>query len=63
MRPDQRAAVAAGLRAARPGDVVRIAGKGHETTETIGDEVLSFDARVVAAEELARLGAARPARS
>ena len=63
VEPDRRAAIAAGLRAARPGDVVLIAGKGHETTQTIGDEVVTFDDRVVAAEELARLGAARPARS
>ena len=41
---------------ARDGDVVLIAGKGHETTQTIADEVFDFDDRVVAREELRRLG-------
>ena len=40
---------------ARPGDVVVLAGKGHETTQVIGDRVVPFDDRVVAAEELDRL--------
>ena len=31
-----------------------IAGKGHEDYQLVGDEVLSFDDRVVAAEELNR---------
>jgi len=37
---------------ANEGDVVVIAGKGHETTQTIGTTVLSFDDRVVAREAL-----------
>lgn len=45
---DRRAAIAAALDAARPGDLVLIAGKGHETTQTIGDRVLPFDDRAVA---------------
>lgn len=36
------------LEDARPGDVVVIAGKGHETTQTIGDTVTDFDDRAVA---------------
>jgi UDP-N-acetylmuramoyl-L-alanyl-D-glutamate--2,6-diaminopimelate ligase len=32
---------------------VLIAGKGHETTQTIGDEVRPFDDRAVARELLA----------
>ncbi|MBI5709597.1 MAG: UDP-N-acetylmuramoyl-L-alanyl-D-glutamate--2,6-diaminopimelate ligase [Candidatus Eisenbacteria bacterium] len=41
-------AIARALEAARPGDAVLIAGKGHETTQTIGDRVLPFDDREVA---------------
>ncbi len=53
---DRRAAIARVLGAADDGDVVLIAGKGHETTQTIGAEVTAFDDRVVAAEVLAELG-------
>jgi UDP-N-acetylmuramoyl-L-alanyl-D-glutamate--2,6-diaminopimelate ligase len=45
---DRREAIAAALDAARPGDAVLIAGKGHETTQTVGDQVLPFDDREVA---------------
>jgi UDP-N-acetylmuramoyl-L-alanyl-D-glutamate--2,6-diaminopimelate ligase len=41
------------LRAAGAGDVVVIAGKGHETGQTAGGVTLPFDDRVVASEELA----------
>src|SRR5262249_54218944 len=40
---DRRAAIAAAIASAQPGDVVLVAGKGHETTQTIGSEVLPFD--------------------
>ncbi|MEM8705477.1 MAG: UDP-N-acetylmuramoyl-L-alanyl-D-glutamate--2,6-diaminopimelate ligase [Actinomycetota bacterium] len=53
---DRRRAIRHAIAGAREGDVVLIAGKGHETTQTIGDEVLEFDDRVVALEELRRLG-------
>jgi UDP-N-acetylmuramoyl-L-alanyl-D-glutamate--2,6-diaminopimelate ligase len=52
IQPDRRRAIDLALRDARPGDVVVIAGKGHETTQTIGDEVLPFDDREVATELL-----------
>jgi len=55
--PDRRTAIGVALQLARPGDVVLIAGKGHETTQTIGDRVLPFDDRAVARELLAELGA------
>ena len=59
---DRRTAIATALAGAADGDVVLIAGKGHETGQEVAGEVLPFDDRIVAAEELARLAAgARPA--
>ena len=52
---DRRRAISEAIGTARPGDVVVIAGKGHETTQTIGDDVVPFDDRVVAREVLAEL--------
>lgn len=50
---DRRTAIAEAIGSAHAGDVVVIAGKGHETTQTIGDEVCPFDDRQVARELLA----------
>jgi UDP-N-acetylmuramoyl-L-alanyl-D-glutamate--2,6-diaminopimelate ligase len=52
IEPDRRAAIATALATARDGDIVLIAGKGHEQTLTIGDEVIDFDDRVVARDVL-----------
>ena len=41
---------------AGPGDVLLVAGKGHETTQTIGDVVAPFDDREVLREALAAAG-------
>jgi UDP-N-acetylmuramoyl-L-alanyl-D-glutamate--2,6-diaminopimelate ligase len=49
---DRRAAIALGLSSARAGDAVVIAGKGHETTQTIGTDRRPFDDRTVARELL-----------
>ena len=54
---DRRVAIAAALAAGRAGDVVLIAGKGHETTQTLGARVLPFDDRGVAREALRALSA------
>jgi UDP-N-acetylmuramoyl-L-alanyl-D-glutamate--2,6-diaminopimelate ligase len=52
MEPDRRQAIEIAVSQAGPGDVVLIAGKGHEQTQTIGDRVLDFDDRAVAREIL-----------
>ena len=54
VEPDRRLAIARAISVAEPGDCVLVAGKGHEDYQLVGDEVLSFDDRVVAAEELER---------
>jgi UDP-N-acetylmuramoyl-L-alanyl-D-glutamate--2,6-diaminopimelate ligase len=53
---DRHAAIRHAIAGARKGDVVLIAGKGHESTQTIGDTVIDFDDRDVARSELRRLG-------
>ena len=49
---DRREAIAAACAEARPGDLVLVAGKGHETTQTVGTVVQPFDDRLVAREWL-----------
>jgi UDP-N-acetylmuramoyl-L-alanyl-D-glutamate--2,6-diaminopimelate ligase len=56
VEPNRRRAIESAVAEARPGDVVVIAGKGHETTQTIGDTVRPFDDRQVARATLAALG-------
>jgi len=53
VEPDRRAAIAVALGSARPGDVVVIAGKGHEQGQEVAGVVTPFDDRLVAAELLA----------
>jgi len=52
IQPDRARAIAHAIGLARPGDVVLIAGKGHEDYQVIGDEVIDFDDRSVAARAL-----------
>ena len=49
---DRRAAIALALAEAAPGDVVLIAGKGHETGQELAGWTVPFDDRIVAEEEL-----------
>ena len=53
VEPDRRRAIAAALALAGPGDVVLLAGKGHEDYQEIGHERLPFDDAQVAAGLLA----------
>jgi UDP-N-acetylmuramoyl-L-alanyl-D-glutamate--2,6-diaminopimelate ligase len=62
VEPDRATAIAAAIDAAAPGDVVVIAGKGHEKTQTTGETVVPFDDRDVAAAAL-RARAARESES
>lgn len=52
VEPDRRRAIEAGLHIAGRGDIVVVAGKGHETGQTIGSRTEPFDDRVVVAELL-----------
>lgn len=51
---DRSDAIRQAIGLANPGTVVVIAGKGHETTQVIGDQELPFDDRAVAAEMIGR---------
>jgi len=59
--PDRRRAIEAAIRAAQPGDMVLIAGKGHETYQVLGKRTIHFDDREEAARVLETLeGSSRP---
>jgi UDP-N-acetylmuramoyl-L-alanyl-D-glutamate--2,6-diaminopimelate ligase len=53
---DRAAAIKAGISGLRDGDILMIAGKGHEQGQVIGTETLPFDDAAVAADILARMG-------
>ncbi|MGZ8740683.1 MAG: UDP-N-acetylmuramoyl-L-alanyl-D-glutamate--2,6-diaminopimelate ligase [Gaiellaceae bacterium] len=57
VEPDRRAAIAQAIEQASKGDVVVIAGKGHEQGQEFADGKIPFDDREVAREALRRLGA------
>ncbi len=54
--PDRRAAIREALARARPGDIVLLAGKGHEATILYADHALPWDEAVVARQTLAVMG-------
>jgi UDP-N-acetylmuramoyl-L-alanyl-D-glutamate--2,6-diaminopimelate ligase len=55
VEPDRAAAIALALDDAQPGDVVVIAGKGHEAVQIVGDRTIPFDDRDVARSVLRTL--------
>ena len=60
VEPDRRRAIAMAVAEARPGDVIAILGKGHESGQEFADHTVPFDDREVARQELeAMLGGGR----
>jgi UDP-N-acetylmuramoyl-L-alanyl-D-glutamate--2,6-diaminopimelate ligase len=59
VEPDRAAAIALALSDAREGDVVLIAGKGHEAVQVVGDRSLAHDDRAVARDALRALRGSR----
>lgn len=59
VEPDRAKAIHVALEQARAGDLVLIAGKGHEKTQTIGTQVLPFDDAAIAARILTELAPRR----
>src|SRR6201994_1474465 len=55
VEPDRAKAIALAMTKAHPNDIVVIAGKGHEKTQTIGNQVRPFDDVAVARQALAWL--------
>ncbi len=56
IEPDRKKAIALALTEAKPGDVVLLAGKGHEKTQTTREGVFPFDDVQVAQETLQQMG-------
>jgi UDP-N-acetylmuramoyl-L-alanyl-D-glutamate--2,6-diaminopimelate ligase len=52
--PDRLKAIEKAVDVARPGDVILIAGKGHEKYQVVGDRTLPFDDVAVARDALAK---------
>lgn len=56
IEPDRAKAIRAALKEARPGDIVILAGKGHETYQILKDGTIHFDDREVARDVLREIG-------
>lgn len=57
---DRAMAICIALKAAKPGDIVLIAGKGHEKEQILANGTIPFDDAEIAMSELAELGFERP---
>ena len=60
VEPDRAAAIAQAVTLAVPGDVIVVAGKGHETGQYVAGAVLPFDDRAVTASALERAAKGQP---
>ncbi len=56
IEPDREAAIRRAIEEARAGDIVILAGKGHETYQVLKDRTIAFDDRAVAREVLKGYG-------
>ena len=56
MEPDRAAAIKKAIEEARPGDILILAGKGHETYQVLKDRTIAFDDREVARAVLRGFG-------
>ena len=52
VEPDRAAAIGIAIRAARKGDIVLLAGKGHEKVQIVGERMIPFDDATVAEDVL-----------
>src|SRR5579862_4853236 len=62
VEPDRAAAIKRAIEEARDGDIVLLAGKGHETYQVLKDRTIAFDDREVAREVLRNFGYRRDSR-
>lgn len=60
IEPDREKAIGLAMDEARPGDIVLLAGKGHENYQILADRTLEFDDREVARRILRERGYDRP---
>ena len=58
--PDRTTAIRRAIGEARPGDIIILAGKGHETYQVLKDRTIPFDDREVARDVLRGFGYRRP---
>ena len=56
VEPDRAKAIRYAIQAALPGDIVLLAGKGHETYQMLKDKTIPFDDREVARNVLREFG-------